>query len=476
MGQQTRLELKKHQEKIVNLEAELERTYRTINDLQQENHRLREELIRVKSFEKQSATQLQSEVPLTSAGILSPNHPTSPYRLWEKPTPIERLGRLPFAVKVAAIVCAIVFGGWVVMQLTSRQTSAPSAPESLPGSSYSEPSKLRSRQELESSSPSSTIANSGDRKPHLNLTYNVKKSPPLQASQNLQAIVNEAVNLADIQGLPTDTLSITLIDVKTNQIAAYQQDILRYPASVAKLFWMVALYAQIENKILPAQAAFYTPECKSNICKMIEKSDNEAASRIVDRLTDTTSSQLPLEENYHNWLEKRQWLNHFFQAAGYKNINISQKNFPIPYLKMDGPQGLDLKMRGNPDRPIRNKMSTEQAARLMYEIFNGQAVSPKASQQMMQLLKRDLRPEVWQQEQYNSVEGFFSEFLPFEEIHFSSKVGWTATSRQEVAYITTKDDKTAYILAIFGDDPAYGNDWKIFPELSRLIYNRMTNR
>ena len=31
--------------------------------------------------------------------------------------------------------------------------------------------------------------------------------------------------------------------------------------------------------------------------------------------------------------------------AGYRNSNISQKTFPIPYLQINGPEGLDLQIR-----------------------------------------------------------------------------------------------------------------------------------
>jgi hypothetical protein len=118
-------------------------------------------------------------------------------------------------------------------------------------------------------------------------------------------------------------------------------------------------------------------------------------------------------------------------------------------------------------------MTTNQAARLMYEIFTNQAVSPECSQKMQQLLLRDLRPEVWKQELYNSVEGFLGESLPYEQIYFASKVGWTSGSRQEVAFVATKDGKTRYILAVFADHPAYAEDWEIFPKLSIHVFNRM---
>ncbi|MBD2771570.1 hypothetical protein [Iningainema tapete] len=58
----------------------------------------------------------------------------------------------------------------------------------------------------------------------------------------------------------------------------------------------------------------------------------------------------------------------------------------------------------------------------------------------------------------------------------ASKSSWTSGSRQEAAYISTPDGKTAYILVVFAEDRAYAYDWEIFPQISRLVFNRMTNR
>lgn len=362
------------------------------------------------------------------------------------PKRIPGLSLLQFAGIVVLVAGGIVFTGIALLSLTKQAS---------PTSFFPIPTPTPKKQTT--------------------LIYNIPQPPQLPTSRELQTIVDEAVNLARIKGLPTKPLSITLIDMKTETSSGYQNEILRFPASVSKLFWMVELYAQVENKILPSETLIYTPECQTDICKLIQKSDNEAASRILDQLTSTTSGEKLDDKEYQTWLTQREQVNIFFQKAGYESINISQKNFPIPYLKMNEPQGRDLQMRGDTEHLIRNKMTTDHAARLMYEIFTVQAISPTASQNMMQLLTRDLRPEIWKQEQYNSVEGFLGQSLPVNEVYFASKVGWTSTSRQETAYIATKDGKAAYILTIFADDPLYADDWKIFPQISLYVYNRMHN-
>ncbi|AFY79967.1 serine hydrolase [Oscillatoria acuminata] len=475
MGQPTGSKFPKHQQQIHQLENELDRASQIIEELRRENIHLKHQNAQLQERAINQKTVLQRESAVPSFAT-SPKTRLQNDVLHEKPnqkTRLEQLSKLPFPVKVAIVVLVIVIAGLATMQLKNWRPRGYSAPDGKPPLSPSETLSIpRSSSSPESASDSLSILPQSNRLEKIKLSYNINKAPRFQSSEQLQLIIEESIDLVASKGLPTAAFSISLIDAKTGEMTGYQDKTLRYPASLSKLFWMVALYAQVEKQLLPEDTVFYTEKCLTNICKMAQKSDNDAASRILDLLTDTTS-QPQNSENYDQWLNQRQWVNRFFQEAGYQDINIGQKNFPIPYLKLEEPQGFELRMRGNPENPLRNKMSSEQVARLMYEIVNGQAVSQKATENMMQLLRRDLRPEVWQQEQYNSVQGFLSELLPRSEVYVASKVGWTSTSRQEVAYIATEDGKSAYILAIFGDDPAFANDWKIFPEISLHIYRRM---
>jgi hypothetical protein len=309
---------------------------------------------------------------------------------------------------------------------------------------------------------------------NLNLIYNVRKTPNLTESYELKTIVDQIVNLATTKGLSKKPLSIILIDLNNNEVAGYQRDVPRYPASVIKLFWMTALYAQLEQGILPNKAVF-----EPYLHQMIGQSDNEASSVILDQITATQSwSKSKLNNSdFQRWLDRRNQVNYFFAGAGYNNININQKVFPIPYLNIQEPKGTDLQMRGDPKAPIRNKVTAQHAARLMYEIVNNQAVSPLASQAMVNWLTRDLNPTVWKNitEYFNPIRGFLGESLP-SNTKLVSKAGWTSGSRNEVAFIATKDGKTGYILAIFADDRTYASNGKIFPAMSRLVFNQMSRR
>jgi beta-lactamase class A len=99
---------------------------------------------------------------------------------------------------------------------------------------------------------------------------------------------------------------------------------------------------------------------------------------------------------------------------------------------------------------------------------------------MCDWLQRDLNPHIWKKQppnpiEFNPVESFFGEALP-SDAQLASKAGWTSGTRAEAAFVTAKDAQAAYILVIFADDPAYAADKKIFPEMSRLVYKRMSDR
>jgi beta-lactamase class A len=275
--------------------------------------------------------------------------------------------------------------------------------------------------------------------------------------------------------MPTDALSVTLVDLNSKEEAFYQQEKLRFPASVVKLFWLVNLQEQLRQGL-----SLEDDKLIEDLPKMIHQSDNEAASRIVARITQTESGSNLIQQEFNLWLNQRKQVNRFFEAAGYQGINLSQKTFPIPYLHLHEPQGRELQMRGSLEKPIRNKITTQQAARLMYEIVTAQAVSKQDSQKMLELLTintvtRVRKREIKDSNTFNPVRGYFSQSLP-DDVYFAGKAGWTSRSRQETAYIATPDGKTKYILTIFAEDRSYAYDWKIFPKMSVLVFEHMNKR
>ncbi|MFM6192504.1 MAG: serine hydrolase [Planktothrix sp.] len=299
------------------------------------------------------------------------------------------------------------------------------------------------------------------------VVYNVKTPPNLTPSKDLQTLVDGAVEIGKTQGLPTESLSISLIDVSNpnnHRIAGYNHTILRFPASVAKLYWMVAFFGYAEKGYIPKESPFYT-----DLSQMMRISDNDSASRIVDAITQTESGTNLEPTELKKWIEKRSQVNRFFDQSGFTGINLTTKNYPITGVG-EAPIGRDLQLRENPPYSKGNLVTTDQTARLMYDIYTKQAISPLASTKMAYLLTRDLNPKAWRNIDANPIEGFLGESLPLD-IYYGSKVGYTSRSRQEVAFVRTLNDKAIYILAVFGDDPAYAKNEEVFPKISRYIFD-----
>lgn len=304
----------------------------------------------------------------------------------------------------------------------------------------------------------------------LGFAYNVRRKPPLRYNPQLQEIVDELVKISEEKGLPTEPLSISLIDVSNQDIhtfAGYQSQEVRYPASVSKLFWMAAFYGAVKKGLIEDEPKFH-----GDLRAMMQKSHNDSASKILDAITDTRSGKTLEGKELEKWLEKRKSVNEFFHKAGYKNLIVSTKNYPRYSPSQEGPVGRDRQLRKKNGKFLRNLISTDHAARLTYEIYTRQAVSRQYSTRMAYLLTRDLTPEAWQNDPYNGIKGFLGESLP-SNIYFGSKVGFTTRHRMDVAFVRTLDDKAIYILAVFAEDRAYATDEKIFPKLSRHVYDRM---
>lgn len=356
-------------------------------------------------------------------------------------------------------------------QPTQQPTPQPTSPSFVP------PSFVPPSSPTWSATDSRPIPSHQPGHENIEVVYNFRTPPEFKQNQELQTIVNNVVNLAADRGFPTKSLSITLIDAKTGEIAGYQQETLKYPASVAKMFWMVFLYAQIANGVWSDEAGFYP-----YIARMIQESDNEAASFIVDKISDTEFEHRLDNEEFETWRKKREQVTHFFEHAGYEGINLTHKTYPIASLKLLGPKGSEVRIRKNPDDPkdpFRNEITTFHSARLIYEMcYLQQAISPEISQKMCGWLKRDLNPEVWknQQQGFNPIVGFLGQSLADTGVNFYSKAGWTTGTRQEAALVATPDGKNIYILAIGADDSMYAKDWQIYPKMSRFVYEQMMAR
>src|SRR5438067_9632096 len=107
---------------------------------------------------------------------------------------------------------------------------------------------------------------------------------------SLQDLVNEAAHTALTKfadkKLTESQLSITLIDLRDSQhptMASFRGNERIYPASVVKLFYLVAVHRWLEDRKIQE-----TDELKRAVRDMIVVSSNEATQYIVDVLTHAT--------------------------------------------------------------------------------------------------------------------------------------------------------------------------------------------
>ena len=129
------------------------------------------------------------------------------------------------------------------------------------------------------------------------ILFSVSQAPAQQSS--LQDLVNRAarttIDRFAAQKLEDKHLSITLIDLRDPErpvTASFRGNERIYPASVSKLFYLVAAHRWLEDKKIEL-----TPELTRALRDMIVDSSNEATQYVVDVITHTTSGyELPPKE------------------------------------------------------------------------------------------------------------------------------------------------------------------------------------
>jgi len=226
-----------------------------------------------------------------------------------------------------------------------------------------------------------------------------------------------------------------------------------YPASVVKLFYLVAAHRWLEDKKIEM-----TPELNRSLRDMIVDSSNEATQYVLDVLTHTTGGyELPPKE-MQEWQYKRNAINRYFTELGYTNINVNQKTF------CEDAYGRERVSRG-PNGENRNKLTTDATARLMMEIVTGKVANPARTAMMMDLLKRDYSGTSGDADDQGR--GFTGIALKgVEGARLWSKAGWTSTTRHDVAYIELPDGRK-FVVATFTTDHA--NEREIIPTVARLV-------
>lgn len=140
-------------------------------------------------------------------------------------------------------------------------------------------------------------------------------------------IVDAAVRKFGTHGLRRDRLALTLIVPERAHYHPFgwnhrgERPI--YPASVVKLFYLVAVHAWLAEGRLQR-----SEEIDRALVSMIRESSNDATNYLVDALTRTTGGLEVPSAALRRWLHRRQAVNRYFARWSwpeFAGINVCQK-------------------------------------------------------------------------------------------------------------------------------------------------------
>jgi Beta-lactamase enzyme family len=232
-----------------------------------------------------------------------------------------------------------------------------------------------------------------------------------------------------------------------------------YPASVVKLFYLVAVNEWLEKAMIST-----SNELERAIYDMIVDSSNDATSLIVDILSGTTSGPELPSGPFETWKYQRNIVNRYFQSLSWpemETINVCQKTW------CDGPYGRERAFLGEL-LENRNMLTTNATAKLLHSIIGGVAVSSARSQAMMNLLNRSLNPEDLPKDvEEDQVTGFLGGSLP-QGTKIWSKAGWTSQVRHDAVYVEVPNQRP-YLLVVFTEGKANAKSRDILPFVSRQV-------
>jgi beta-lactamase class A len=284
-------------------------------------------------------------------------------------------------------------------------------------------------------------------------------TPGIASSSRLQEAVDGAVRGAldkfANKKLGTNQIAVTLVDLRDPQHlaqASYRGGEQIYPASVIKLFYLVAVHRWLEDGKLQD-----TAELRRAMRDMIVDSLNEATGYLVDLLTGTTSGPELGPMEMDEWYYKRNAVNRYFASLGYTNINVNRK----PWC--EGPYGREMQSVKMTKPNHRNWLTTDATARLLTEIVTGQAVSTKRCAEMMELLRRDPSPEA--EDKNDQAHAYTASALP-PGSKLWSKAGWTSETRHDAAYVELPNG-AKFVLVTFTVDHA--NEREIIPTIAKAV-------
>ena len=269
---------------------------------------------------------------------------------------------------------------------------------------------------------------------------NIERSAALQSL--LQSAVDDALEKFRDKNLKPEELAATVIDLRDAnnlKMADFRGEEKIYPASVVKMFYMVALFQQVEEGSVKM-----TPEIERGLKEMIGVSSNDATHYIFDVITDTSGGAELSPKELEKYAYKKNAVNRYFASLGYQNINVNQKTYCEDIFGRERQFWDGGKQR--------NKLTTNATAKLLANISMGKAVSAEKSRQMLDLMRRE--PFAESEDKDNQATGFTGialKNLDLRQARLWSKAGWTSSSRHDAAYVETPDG-LKLVIVVFTDN------------------------
>jgi hypothetical protein len=265
--------------------------------------------------------------------------------------------------------------------------------------------------------------------------------------------------LAQVEDLNKEDVAVTYLEVcRENNgpphFGHLHGNEMMYASSVAKMFQVTALYWTLQENGLPVTKAL-----NDDVIAALHDNNHAAANRLFDYMTNTKSGPPLGYPEFCKFAAKRDYVNWFFTNVGFVNFNLNQKMYPLP------PSPRDLQLLG--DKLIlnyenSNRVTTNQAAALMYLIDQEAIVSHCASLALKSYMYRPL-----EQEKLRPLQGV-AWGLPVGA-KIVNMEGYTDANYHDISLVTLPNHKQ-YVLAVM---TKYRNYPSMFiPLLSRIVAHR----
>lgn len=269
----------------------------------------------------------------------------------------------------------------------------------------------------------------------------------------LDQIAARALHDYAARGLTADGLALVAVRLRadgTTEWAQVNGDVLVYPASVIKLFYLVALHAAFDEGRISE-----SPELDRAVTDMIVDSGNDPTNYLLEVLTGVSGgAELPAAE-LQVWMEQRQAVNRYFKTLGYDHVNACQKTWA------EGPYGRERQGYG-PHLELRNAASANAIAKLWIE----QLVRPQGprADARRALLARDFT--VVSTEPDDMRTAFTGQALP-AGARLWSKIGLTSQVRHDSSYIELPTgEKIVWVILTQG----VSKEQALIPTVSRWLF------